>query len=89
MTSMTRHYVPIYPARLLRYSFPSFQYLKEVIAPVTIFHGTSDEVIPYSQSMKLKKELPDINLITVPNGKHNNLYNFSAVIQKLDSLLAG
>jgi alpha-beta hydrolase superfamily lysophospholipase len=89
MTSMTRHYVPIYPAGLLRYSFPGFQYLKKVNAPVTIFHGTSDEVIPYSQSMKLKKELPDINLITVPNGKHNNLYNFSAVIQKLDSLLAG
>jgi alpha-beta hydrolase superfamily lysophospholipase len=89
MTSMTRHYVPIYPAGLLRYSFPGFQYLKKVNAPVTIFHGTSDEVIPYSQSMKLKKELPRINLITVLNGKHNNLYRFPRVIQKLDSLLAG
>jgi uncharacterized protein len=89
MASMTRYYVPIYPARLLRYSFPSFQYLKKVNVPVTIFHGTSDEVIPYSQSMKLKKELPRINLITVLNGKHNNLYRFPRVIQKLDSLLAG
>ena len=89
MVSMTRHYVPIYPARLLRYSFPSFQYLKEVKAPVTIFHGTADEVIPYSQSIKLKKELPHINLIIVPGGTHNNLYNFPTVIQKVDSLLAG
>jgi uncharacterized protein len=89
MSSMTRYYVPVYPAGLLRYSFPSFQYLKKVKALVTVFHGTSDEVIPYSQSMKLVKELPNINLITVPNGKHNNLYNFPAVIQKLDSLLAG
>ena len=89
MTSMTRHYVPIYPAGLLRYSFPGFQYLKKVKVPVSIFHGTSDEVIPYSQSIKLKRELPGINLITVPNGKHNNLYRFPRVIQKLDSLLAG
>ncbi len=89
MTSMTRHYVPIYPASLMRYSFPINEYLKNVKVPVTIFHGTSDEVIPYKQSAKLKKEFEDIDLITVPGGNHNNLYQFPLVTQKLDSLLAG
>lgn len=87
MTSMTQVYVPIYPATLLRYSFPTNQYLKEIKMPVSIIHGTSDEVIPYRQSLKLKSEFPAIDLITAPNGKHNDLYKFSTVIQKLDSLL--
>ena len=89
MTSMSHTYVPIYPARLLRYTFPTNQYLKAVKVPVTIFHGTGDEVIPYKQSLKLKKEFPWIDLVTVPKGKHNSLYQYPAIIQKLDSLLAG
>ena len=89
MTSMSQTYVPIYPARLLRYTFPTNEYLKAVKVPVIIFHGTEDEVIPYKQSLKLKKQFPWIDLVTVPKGKHNNLYQYRAVIQKLDSLLAG
>jgi uncharacterized protein len=87
MTSMTRHYVPIYPASLMRYSFPVNEYLKNVKVPITIFHGTFDEVIPFKQSAKLKKEFNYIELIRVPRGRHNNLYAFPEVIQKLDSLL--
>lgn len=89
MISMTRHYVPIYPASLMKYSFPINEYLKKVEVPVTVFHGTSDEVIPYKQSIRLKKEIPHVNLITVPGGRHNNLYGFPPVIQKINSLLAG
>ena len=89
MTSMTRHYVPIYPAALMRYTFPINEYLQKLKIPVTIFHGTSDIVVPYKQSLKLKRELPQIDLITLPGGTHNNLYRFPAVIQKIDSLLAG
>lgn len=89
MTSMSHNYVPIYPASLLRYNFPTNEYLTKVKSPVIIFHGTDDEVIPYKQSLQLKKKIPGIELITVPNGKHNNLYEFPAVTQKLDSLLTG
>lgn len=89
MTSMSRHYVPIYPQALMKYSFPINEYLQKVNVPVTIFHGTADEIIPYKQSSKLKKELPHVDLFTVPRGTHNNLYRFPGVIQKIDSLLAG
>ena len=87
LTSMTHAYVPVYPANLLRYSFPTNEYLKNVNVPITIFHGTSDEVIPYNQSLKLKQENPTIKLITVPRARHNNLYDYPAVTQKLDSIL--
>ena len=84
---MARNYAPLYPVSLMRYSFPVYQYLKSVKTPITIVHGTADKVVPYKQSQKLKKEIPAIELIIVPDGTHNNLYQFPAVIQKLDSLL--
>jgi uncharacterized protein len=89
MRSMARTYAPLYPAALIKYSFPVNKYLKKVTVPITVFHGTTDEVIPYKQSKKLKEELPKIELITVPGALHNNLYKFPLVTQKLDSLLAG
>ena len=89
MRSMARNYAPLYPASLAKYSFPINEYLRKLKVPVTVFHGTTDEVIPYKQSKKLKKEIPSIELITVPGAFHNNLYKFQIVTQKLDSLLAG
>jgi uncharacterized protein len=89
MRSMARTYAPLYPAALIKYSFPINEYLKKVKVPITIFHGTTDEVIPYKQSKKLKQELPSIELIAVPGGFHNDLYKFPLVTQKMDSLLAG
>jgi uncharacterized protein len=88
MRSMARTYAPLYPAALIKYYFPVNEYLKKVNVPITIFHGTMDEVIPYKQSKKIKEELPKIELITVPEAFHNNLYKFPLVIQKMDSLLA-
>ena len=89
MRSMARTYAPLYPAALIKYSFPVNKYLKKIAVPITVFHGTTDEVIPYKQSKKLKEELPSIELLTVPGASHNNLYKFPLVNQKLDSLLAG
>jgi fermentation-respiration switch protein FrsA (DUF1100 family) len=60
-----------------------------VAAPVTIFHGTSDGVIPYFNASRLKKVLkPSDEFITVEGGSHNDLYNFPLVQTKIDSLLA-
>lgn len=88
MLALAKHYFPLYPvSKLVRYTFPTHQYLKQVNAPITIFHGTSDGVIPYKHSEKLKEENPQLNLISVPGGEHNNLFNFSLVRKKLDSLL--
>jgi hypothetical protein len=89
MRSMARTYAPLYPAPLIKYRFPINEYLKKVAVPITIFHGTTDEVIPYKQSKKLKEELPSIELITVPGAFHNNLFKIPLVTQKMDSLLAG
>ena len=51
------HYAFIYPVRWMsKYHFPTYQYLKKVDAPVTIFHGTNDEVIPYQTVKKIDED---------------------------------
>ena len=86
--SLARHYFPVYPVNwMIKYSFPIHDYLKEIRKPITIFHGTRDEIVPYKQSTVLKKENNKIELIAIQNGKHNNLAIFKLFQHKLDSLL--
>lgn len=82
-------YAPIYPtARMAHFKFPVGEYLKEVKAPVTIFHGTSDRVISYRCAAKLKKVLkPGDEFITIEKGGHKNLNDFPLFHTGLDSLL--
>jgi alpha-beta hydrolase superfamily lysophospholipase len=89
MQSLLGHYLPIYPVgRMIHYRFPINEYLPSVTAPVTIFHGTDDGVIPYSNAERLKPLLkPGDEFITVEKGTHNNLNDFSLFHQKLDSVL--
>jgi uncharacterized protein len=88
LRSLAGYYFPIYPAgALMKYSFPLNIYLKNSKAPVTILHGTHDDIVPYQQAKRLKKENPGIHLITIDNGEHNNLSDFSLFHSTLDSLL--
>lgn len=90
MTSLVSHYFPVYPvSKLLKYHLPTHTYISITNAPVTIFHGTGDGVIPYSNAEKLKPLLKaGDEFIVIPGGKHNNLSEFSIFREKLDSLLA-
>ena len=86
--SIAQNKFPVYPAKfLMRYTFPTYQFLPNVAAPVALFHGTRDEVINYKQATRLKKENPAINLITIEGGKHNNLAQYEVYKNKMDSLL--
>jgi uncharacterized protein len=87
--SLAAQRFPVYPAAtMVRYHFPVYEYLQQVKVPVTIFHGTGDEVIPYTNSEKLKKFLKAGDIfVTINNGKHNNLSEFAEYQHKMDSLL--
>ena len=62
---------------LLKYKIRTDQFIKVVNCPIFIIHGNRDRLIPYYQSVKLKRENPDkIHLITIEDGKHNNLPSF-------------
>lgn len=37
---------------------------------MTIFHGTSDDIVPYSYAERASQAFPDATLTTVENGGH-------------------
>ncbi len=80
---------PIYPySLLLEFNLPTNEYLPKVTAPVTIFHGTKDETVPYASGRKLDTLLKKGDeFVTIKGGKHNNLREYPQYRQKLDSLL--
>ncbi|MEO5889435.1 MAG: alpha/beta fold hydrolase [Ferruginibacter sp.] len=82
-------YAFIYPTtRMSDYKIPTNEYLQDIKAPITIFHGTSDWVIPYRCAAKLKTVLkPTDQFVTIENGSHRDLGKFPLFQQKLDSLL--
>lgn len=61
---------------LLKYHFRTDQWIVRVDAPIHIFHGTEDELVPYDSStrlLKLLKDKRDASLISIEHGKHNHL----------------
>jgi pimeloyl-ACP methyl ester carboxylesterase len=89
LPSLAATKAPIYPVNtMIRYKFPTYQYLQNVAAPVTIFHGTEDDLIPISQAEKLKPLLKSKDqFVPVENAEHNNVSFFQQYTTKLDSLL--
>lgn len=86
--ALMEHYAFIYPVgAMAKYHFPNNAYLKKIESPITLFHGTKDEVIPYEQSLRLIKENPGVQLVAIDKGRHNNLNDSPLFHQQLDSLL--
>jgi alpha-beta hydrolase superfamily lysophospholipase len=89
LTSLLRPYLWMYPlGRLMLLKIPTHEYLPKVTAPITIFHGTDDGVIPYRNAGRLKKLLkPGDEFVTIADGSHNDLGKFPLMHEKIDSLL--
>ena len=87
--SVIKHYLPIYPVdRMIHYKIPTYQYIQQVKSPITIFQGTDDKIITYSNAARLKQFLKrGDEFITIEDGEHNDLFKFKQTIEKLDSLL--
>lgn len=90
MEEVTRHWLPIFPVKkLLKFKFPSKDFIKKVSCPVTIYHGTDDRVVPYASGMKLYNGIPATNkeMISVEGGSHNNLIHFDEYTTTIDRIL--
>lgn len=73
---------------LLRYKIRTDQFIKKISCPIFILHGNKDRLIPYNQSLLLQQIAPRrINLLTIENGKHNNLPEFSEYHEYLYDIL--
>ena len=89
LSALAKQYFFMYPVGAMSaYSFPVYQYFENITIPIYIFHGTDDKVISHKNALRLKNLKKNyIELITIENGKHNNLREFPIFRQKLDSIL--
>ncbi len=92
LTDVAQHRFPFLPVqKLLKYRFPSDQFIKSVDCPVTIFHGTEDQVVPIDSGKKLYDAIGDnpARFYTIEGGRHNNLIEFDSFREGLAETLEG
>ncbi|HUR11482.1 MAG TPA: alpha/beta fold hydrolase [Flavitalea sp.] len=87
--SIFNSWLPLYPYnKMLHYEFPSWKFLQETIAPVVIFHGTNDRIIPFRNAEKLVRFLKKSDrFIQVTGASHNDVTSFTTYTKTIDSLL--
>ena len=87
---VAKHRFPIFPvSALLKYKFPSNEYIVDVRCPIAIFHGTADKVVPFSSAKKLKSVAPAslTTFTTIKGGGHNDLMEFEEYRKAIEDLL--
>lgn len=90
MTDVVKHWVPVIPVGyIVKYRFPSNEFIQDVQCNITIYHGTSDGVVPYSSGEKLFNSISGQNkeIITIKGGSHNDLINFEGYTSTIESVL--
>lgn len=70
-----RERYPLFPVRLLvRYSFPTGKFLKQIKCPVLIIHSRDDNVIKFSHGQKLFSLANQPKAFLELNGSHDDCY---------------
>lgn len=82
--------VPMVPGFVTKYKLQTCEYLKNVDAPVFLFHGTNDKLIPYSHSEKLLERFKDkCRLIPLEGEGHNAINESYEYAFELEKCLSG
>lgn len=89
IADIAKQMLPFLPIDLLlKYKFKSYEYVKNVKAPIYILHGTTDNVVPYASGQKLYNSITDkATFFTFENGTHSNLATFEKYQVFLDGVL--
>jgi len=89
MSNNAKRYLPFIPLGLvMRYSMPTYKWMKYVKCPINIIHGTNDKIIPLKSSLRLSKINPNrTRLYPIIDGGHKNLHNFESYHRALKEIL--
>ena len=89
MHSLAFRYFPVIPVQqFIKMDFTPVQYFKSVKSSIVILHGLQDEVIPFSEALKLVPAMKSNDLfIPIPGGRHNTLPATYIYMNTIDSLL--
>ncbi len=75
---------PFVPPFVLKYNFRSDLYAQNFKAPVLIFHGDQDQLIPIEQARRLSKMIKNLSFIEISDGTHDDLASFPNYWAELD-----
>jgi uncharacterized protein len=71
---MGKHYAPFLPVQwLMSDRFETLAKAPRIDVPTLVFHGTNDEVVPYTMGKRVSEAVAGAKLITVPGGHHTDL----------------
>lgn len=88
LTDVMKHTYRIIPTFLLKYKLEIYRYIPDCTMPIVLFHGDEDEVIPYSQSLKLKELLKESDtLITIKGLGHNGMTFNKDYVHEIERVL--
>jgi len=76
--------IKLLPSWLIKYKLMTNENIRNVSAPVIIFHANDDDIIPVQHSIDLKKENNNIELNIIENTTHNDIHltnDFHKLIQ--------
>lgn len=74
---------------LLRYEFKNNENIRKVSSPITILHGTEDEIVPFASGSQLFELVSGgaNNFVTIPGAGHNNLIDYKLFHSTIDTIL--
>ena len=90
MVDVAQRRYKIFPVKkLMSYEFPTFKFLEDVACPVTMLHGTNDNVVPFESAQKLYESVNNqkVSFTIVEGAGHNNLSDFDTYHQIIDKIL--
>lgn len=88
LTDVMKHTYRIIPTFLLKYNLETHLYIQDCKMPIVLFHGYEDELIPYSQSLKLKDLLKESDtLITINGLGHNGMTYHPDYVREIERVL--
>jgi len=88
LTGLIDEKVPLIPEFIKRYKFETYKSIEKVKAPIYIFHGLEDRLIPYEHSVRLKKHCSEVTMIPLPDMGHNGINENELFKARLKSILS-
>jgi alpha-beta hydrolase superfamily lysophospholipase len=92
LKDLAKYHHPFMPAELLglilKYPMRTDLWISDVSCPIYLFHGTKDDIVPYSSSERLLELIrTEKVLVTITGGGHNDLSDSMFYQEQLDRIL--
>jgi uncharacterized protein len=88
--AMARRIVPVLPASLVMVDrFDTLAKAPAIAVPTLVVHGDIDDVIPFEQGEIVSHAFPNGTFLKIPEGRHDNLYKSTTVLNALAAHVGG